>query len=58
MTTRVSDFLAVSLILISIYLLASAFEKTNTIYLIAGVSGALITILVEVIYLFQAWRRR
>ena len=55
---KVSDLLAISLILVSIYVLASALGKSGTFYMIAGVSGCIITILVEVVYLFQAWRRR
>jgi len=55
---KVSDLLALSLILVSIYVLASALGKSGIIYLIAGVSGCIITILVEVVYLFQAWRKR
>lgn len=50
---RVNDFLAIGLILISIFLIASIYQTNNQIINTVGLIGSIITIIAELVYLWQ-----
>lgn len=55
---RVGDFLALGLLLMSVALLVMFWNLNNDFTKFVGSLGAMITIIVEGMFLMQTWRKR